>query len=132
MMERTIPVTMASACLLIMGLASCGPGRPAGPSPAADRFYAPSVRPSSRYVIDARVDVAGGSVEGRETVTLKNPGRDPLGVVAFDWAVGAQSTLEVSQGERRLFPPATAPAEPRPGRSWSGWPNRSPRGPRSI
>ena len=76
MMERTIPVTMASACLLIMGLASCGPGRPAGPSPAADRFYAPSVRPSSRYVIDARVDVAGGSVEGRETVTLKNSGRE--------------------------------------------------------
>jgi len=113
-MKRTIPVTMASACLLIMGLASCGPGRPAGPSPAADRFYAPSIRPSSRYVIDARVDVAGGSVGGRETVTLKNTGRDPLSVVAFDWAVGAQSTLEVSQGERRLFPPAAAPAEPRP------------------
>jgi len=114
MMKRTIPVTMASACLLIMGLASCGPGGTDGPSPAADRFYAPSIRPSSRYVIDARVDVAGGSVEGRETVTLKNPGRDPLGVVAFDWAVGAQSTLKVSQGERRIFPPATAPAEPRP------------------
>jgi hypothetical protein len=97
-----------------MGLASCGPGRTAGPSPAADSYYTPSIRPSSRYVIDARVDVAGGSVEGRETVTLKNSDRHPLGVVAFDWAVGAQSTLEVSVEELRLFPPATASAEPRP------------------
>ena len=131
-MKRAIPVTMASACLLIMGLASCGPGRPAGPSPAADRFYVPSIRPSSRYVIDARVDVAGGSVEGRETVTLKNTGRDPLGVVAFDWAVGAQSTLEISQGEQRLFPRRRRPPNPARSRSWSGCPNRSPRGPRSI
>ena len=113
-MRRMTTAVLAAACLLIMGLASCGPRQAAGPSPAADSFYAPADRPSSRYVIDARVDVASGSVEGRETITITNSGRHPLGVIAFDWAVGPQSTLEVSVGERRLFPPAASSAEPRP------------------
>ena len=139
-MKRITSAGLAPACLLILGLASCGPRQTAGPSPAADPFYAPADRPSSRYVIDARVDVASGSVEGRETITLKNPGRYPLGVIAFDWAVGAQSTLEVSAGGIRLFPPATASAEswpprPRSARSSdraSRWPRpRHPAGHRS-
>jgi tetratricopeptide (TPR) repeat protein len=115
-MSRMTSVTLASACLLIMGVASCGPRQTASPPPAADSFYVPAERPSSRYIIDARVDVAGGSVEGRETVSLRNTGRHPLGVVAFDWAVGSQSTLEVSVGELRLFPPAAASSDswPRP------------------
>ncbi len=113
-MSRMTPFAFASACLLIVGSASCGPRRTAGPSPAADSFYAPAERPSSRYVIDAHVDVAGGSVEGRETVSLRNTGRYPLGVVAFDWAVGSQSTLEVSVAESQLFPPSTTSTEPRP------------------
>src|SRR5512145_1105210 len=112
--ERRTLVTLVSVCLLIIEAASCGPRRPAGPAPAADPFYAPAERPSSRYVIDARVDVAGGAVEGRETISLRNTGRHPLGVVAFDWAVGSRSTLEVSAGESRLFPPATISSDPQP------------------
>ena len=108
------PFAIASACLLIIAFASCGSRRTVGPSPAADPFYAPAARPSSRYVIDVSVDVAGGSVEGRETVSVRNTGRHPLAVVAFDWAVGSQSTLEVSAGGSRLFPSSTTADEPRP------------------
>jgi len=113
-MSRRTLFTLVSVCLLIMGGASCGPRRAAGPGPAADSFYAPAERPSSRYVIDARVDVAGGAVEGRETISLRNTGGYPLGVVALDWAVGSRSTLEVFVGDSRLFPPATISSEPRP------------------
>jgi len=113
-MSRRTLFTLVSVCLLIMGGASCGPRQSAGPAPAADSFYTPAERPSSRYVIDARVDVAGGAVEGRETISLRNTGRHPLGVVAFDWAVGSRSKLEVSVGDSRLFPPATISSEPRP------------------
>lgn len=113
-MSRMTPAALVSACLLIIGAASCGPRRAAGPPPAADSFYVPAERPSSRYVIDARVDVAGGSVEGRETVSLRNTGQHPLGVVAFDWAVGPQSKLEVAAGGHHLFPPVEEPAGPRP------------------
>ncbi len=102
-MSQRMPVALALACLLIVGFASCGPRRTAGPFPAADPFYAPSERPSSRYVIDARLDVAGGAVEGRETVSLRNIGRHPLGVVAFDWAVGSRSTLEVFVGDSKAL-----------------------------
>jgi tetratricopeptide (TPR) repeat protein len=60
------------------------------------------------------VDVAAGAVEGRETISLRNTGRAPIGIVAFDWAVGATSTLVVTAGGRRLFPPDGPPFEPRP------------------
>jgi tetratricopeptide (TPR) repeat protein len=112
-MNRMMPVAIASACLLVIGSASCGPRPPVGASPAAGSFYAPAERPSSRYVIDARVDLAAGSFEGRETVSLRNTGRHAIGVVAFDWAVGPLSTLEVSAGGHRLFPTAEN-AGPRP------------------
>ncbi len=47
-------------------------------------YYAPAVPPSSRYVIDAKVDVDRGVLEGREIVLLKNSGRNRIGVIAFD------------------------------------------------
>lgn len=105
---------LAICCVLAVALTGCAPGRETGPAASAGAFLTPVEPPPSRYVIDARVDVAGGSVEGRETVTLRNSGRDPLGVVAFDWPVGPSSTLEVTAGGRRLFPEEGAPSDPRP------------------
>jgi len=91
--------------ILALALAGCSPGARSGASPNGGPFYTPAEPPSSRYVIDARVDVAAAAVEGRETISLRNTGRAPLGTVAFDWPVGPSSTLEVAVGGRRLFPP---------------------------
>jgi tetratricopeptide (TPR) repeat protein len=89
--------------ILPIAIAGCGPGR--GPAPAAGSFYTPADPPSGRYVIDARIDPGSGVVEGRETITLKNSGRDPIGVIAFDWSVGPQSSLEVTAKGRKIFSP---------------------------
>ncbi|MEN6561798.1 MAG: hypothetical protein ABFD52_13590 [Acidobacteriota bacterium] len=102
------------AMILAVALAACAPRQRPDASAAAGPFYTPEVPPSSRYVIDARVDVAAGAVEGRETITLKNTGRSAIGTVAFDWPVGASSTLEVAACGRRLFPPDGGSAGPRP------------------
>ncbi|MDD8026204.1 MAG: hypothetical protein PHI34_06810 [Acidobacteriota bacterium] len=109
-MKRSTP--LALACILILGFTPYAPGRQPVSSTAAQSFYTPADPPSSLYVIDARVDVAGGAVEGSETISLKNSGRDPLGIIAFDWSVGPLSTLEVSAGGRRLFPPDGASFDP--------------------
>ena len=98
-------VSAAFCCLLAILLAGCAPGRRQGSASAAESFYTPADPPSSRYVIDARIGDGGNAIEGRETVSLKNSGRDPLGVVAFDWSVGSFSPLEVSAAGRKLFPP---------------------------
>lgn len=90
--------------LIIAALIGCGPSKPLSGG-AADLFYTPTDPPSSRYVIDARVNSEGNGIEGRETVSLKNPGMDPLGVVALDWNVGPISTLEVAVKGKRIFPP---------------------------
>jgi tetratricopeptide (TPR) repeat protein len=109
MSDRSRPLLVALTALV---LASCSPGNKPGVAASGGAFYTPADPPSSRYVIDARVDVAAAAVEGRETITLKNAGRTPLGMIAFDWTVGPSSTLEVTAGKRRLFPPDGASSEP--------------------
>ncbi len=76
-------------------------------------YYAPAVPPSSRYVIDARVDVGQGLLEGRETVSLKNSGRNRIGVIAFDWDVDPLSSIEVVMQGRKLYPLEGAASAPR-------------------
>jgi hypothetical protein len=85
--------------ILAVALAGCSPGARPGAAPEGGSFYTPADPPSSRYVIDARVDAAAGAIEGRETIHLKNTGRAPLGTVAFDWPVGPSSAPESAPGK---------------------------------
>src|SRR5512137_2481200 len=108
------PLRPLSVATLVLALAGCSPGTRSAAAPNGGSFYTPAEPPSSRYVIDARVDVAAAAVEGRETVSLKNTGRAPIGMVAFDWTLGPSSTLEVTAGGRRLYPPDAGASEPQP------------------
>ncbi len=111
-MTRSVPLALVAAAAI--SLAGCGSAeRPSGAA-SADSFYTPADPPSSRYAIDARFGASGG-VEGRETVTLKNSGIDPIGVVAFDWTIGSKSTLQVAAAGRRVFPPDGAAPAPQAG-----------------
>jgi len=108
------PLRHAFLGTLVLALAGCSSGTRPGTASAGGPFLTPADPPSSRYVIDARVDVAAAGVEGRETIVLKNTGRATIGTVAFDWPVGPSSTLEVTAGKRRLFPPDGSPPAPQP------------------
>jgi tetratricopeptide (TPR) repeat protein len=111
-MKRLFP--SVGLVILAAAFAACAPAKGPGASATGGSFYTPAEPPSSRYVIDARVDAAAAAIEGRETITLKNTGRAPIGTIAFDWSVGPSSTLEVKASDRRLFPVAGASAEPQP------------------
>jgi tetratricopeptide (TPR) repeat protein len=108
------PLRPLGLAILASSLAACTSANGPGASPAGGSFYTPAIPPSSRYVVDARVDVAAAAVEGRETIALKNTGRAPIATVAFDWPVGPFSTLAVTSAGRRLFPAEGASAEPLP------------------
>jgi tetratricopeptide (TPR) repeat protein len=111
-MRRSASIPLC--CVLVILVSGCSPGKRAGGAvPAA--FYTPADPPSSRYVIDARVGAGGNAVEGRETISLKNSGREPLAVVAFDWNTGPLWSLEVAAGGRRLFPPEGPSPAPQQG-----------------
>ncbi len=112
-MQRSVRISLC--CLIAIGLSGCTPGKRQDAASAAWSFYTPPDPPSSRYVIDARLGAGDYAIDGRETVTLKNPGREPLAVVAFDWNTGPLSSLEVAAGGRRLFPPDGPPPAPQKG-----------------
>ena len=79
----SVPLRVFLCSVLIIILVGCGPARQSGAS--ADTYFSPVDPPSSRYVIDARVDSDKALLEGRETISLKNTCSNPIGVLAFDW-----------------------------------------------
>jgi len=58
---------------------------PAKPSSTPAGFFVPATRPRSRYVIDARIDLKAGVLEGRQTITLVNRSPRTLSRIALDW-----------------------------------------------
>ncbi len=100
--------TPASLCLAIAIVA-------VGDSLGDESYFSPAIPPSSHYVIDARIDLAQDLMEGRETVSLKNPSRVPISVVAFDWSSESPSSLEVAWEGKRLYPPPESPKVPQKG-----------------
>jgi tetratricopeptide (TPR) repeat protein len=112
-MRRSVPVLLG--CILVIAISGCSPGKRTGAASPLGSFYTPADPPSSRYVIDARIGAGDNVIEGQETIVLKNSGRDPLGIVAFDWNTGPLSSLEVASGGRKLFPPAGSSPAPQTG-----------------
>ena len=112
-MKRLIPLAIFG--LLVIILSGCTSAKRPGPASPADSFYTPTDPPSSLYVIDAHIGAGGAAIEGRETVSLNNSGRDPLGIVAFDWSIGSLSSLEVAAGGRRIFPRDSSSSAPQQG-----------------
>ena len=110
-MRRPVPVLL---CIVLGTMISgCSSGKGPGGAPVPGSFFSPLDPPPSRYVIDARF--GAGAIDGRETISLKNSGRQPLAVVAFDWNIGPLSSLEVAEGGRRLFPPGGVSPAPQAG-----------------
>jgi hypothetical protein len=70
-----------------------------------DAYWTPADPPKSHYVIDARLDLsAKGTIEGTETIILKNTGPRPMGVLAVDWSIGPGSTISVAVSGSTLMP----------------------------
>ncbi len=82
-------------CFLLFGLlisVSCAPSV----VDSGGGYWVPADPPKCHYVIDAKVDLDVGFVEGNETVTLRNETNRSFNVVAIDWLKSADYTIEVS------------------------------------
>ena len=111
-MKKGLVVLIVStlACCLAAHRVEAG-SRGLGPG---GTFFTPTEPPSSRYVIDAKIGAGGSTIQGRETISLENSGGRPIAVVAFDWDISINTSLEVSLGGAKLFPadpPAAGPVE---------------------
>ena len=70
-----------------------------------DKYWVPKDLPKSHYVIDARLDLSPkGSIEGKETIVMKNTSRLPLRVVALDWSTGPASSISMIASRSTLTP----------------------------
>ncbi len=76
---------------------------------AAAGFFVPSEIPRSRYLIDARFDFKAGTLEGRQTIALKNSSAKPLAVIALGWNINDNQSLDVSVAGVKLAPRREGP-----------------------
>jgi tetratricopeptide (TPR) repeat protein len=80
---------------ILLGLLSsvaCAPSAVEG----VNGYWVPADPPKCRYVIDARVDLDVGFIEGQETVTLKNDSNRSISVVGIDWLIGAGYSFDIA------------------------------------
>jgi tetratricopeptide (TPR) repeat protein len=110
--RRCIP----SYLMIVWGLAFISGLAAMQAEAAPDGYWTPQDPPKARYVIDTRLDPAGGNLEGKETVTFKNTSRNAIDTLAIDWSIGPASSLSVSVSGRALAPlnPENAAALPSP------------------
>jgi hypothetical protein len=67
-----------------------------------ENYWVPADPPKSHYRIDARVDPQKGFIEGKETVTLKNHSDRTIGVLAFDWTLSENSSIDITAEGKKL------------------------------
>ena len=67
-----------------------------------DGFWVPSDPPKCHYLIDARIDLDKGVIEGNQKVTLMNDTNRPVHVVAFDWNIGEAYLFDIRAAGRKL------------------------------
>jgi len=58
-------------------------------------YWVPADPPKCHYVIDAKVDLEVGFIEGKETVTLRNDSNRSISVVGIDWFISAAYSIDV-------------------------------------
>jgi tetratricopeptide (TPR) repeat protein len=58
-------------------------------------YWVPPDPPKCFYVIDALIDIEKGFIEGKETVTLKNPSDRMMDVLALDWMINGSHSIDV-------------------------------------
>jgi tetratricopeptide (TPR) repeat protein len=61
-----------------------------------ENYWVPVDPPKSHYRIDARIDLQKGFIEGKETVTLKNRSDRTMCVLAFDWTISENSSIDIT------------------------------------
>jgi tetratricopeptide (TPR) repeat protein len=92
-----------SICSLVSLVLFAISARPS--SSAQERYVVPAEIPKSHYHIDARIGLAvSGSIDGKESILLKNGAKKEIKMIALDWAIGPESSLSLSVSGKELVP----------------------------
>lgn len=69
---------------------------------AQQKFWVPANPPKCHYTIDAHIDLERNVIEGRETVSLKNDYNGSISVVALDWSISVDSSIDITAAGKSL------------------------------
>lgn len=69
---------------------------------AQHEFWVPINPPKCNYTIDAHIDLESAVIKGREKVSLKNDSNGSINIVAFDWSIGVDSSIDIAAGGKSL------------------------------
>lgn len=65
-------------------------------------YWVPADPPKCHYLIDARIDLEKGSIEGKEKVVLKNDTDRLMDVLAFDWMISGSHSIDILASANKL------------------------------
>jgi tetratricopeptide (TPR) repeat protein len=85
----------AWVCFILLGLLSHLACAPSVVDSGAG-YWVPADPPKSHYVIDAKIDIEAGFIDGRERITLKNDFNRSIDVVAIDWRISASFSIDAA------------------------------------
>ena len=66
------------------------------------KFWVSANPPKCHYTIDAHIELERNVIEGRETVSLKNDSNESISVVALDWSISLDSSIDITAAGKSL------------------------------
>lgn len=66
------------------------------------KFWVPFNPPKCNYTIDADIDLERNVIKGKETVSLKNDSNESISVVALDWSISVDSSIDITAAGKSL------------------------------
>jgi len=69
---------------------------------AQQNFWVPTNPPKCNYTIDADIDLERNVIKGKETVSLRNDSNGSISVVALDWSISVDSSVDITATGKSL------------------------------
>ena len=65
-------------------------------------FFVPKTPPNSHYLINAKINVNKGIIEGEQIITFVNSSNKEIKILAFDWTISESRKIKVSLNDESL------------------------------
>ena len=85
-----------AVCFLLIIYVHCAPEGTENNDFTKTNYWAPAIPPRAHYVIDCRIDLSAGQLEGTEIIRFSNNTSSKIHRLALDWPISSDQTVEIT------------------------------------